>query len=256
MPKFTIKSRYGDHTFECNHTSQQQLYDRLVHLISKEEIVNEHANRLIAGYRKYGSWKDYHEAWAAFHVTKHDHPERFQGGNRVKCVPGFTPILEHLQGAGDHLKSPIITLEVGPKPDKDHDGFALVLRLLTRGKRPGCVSVASSARYGEGTFYGYIDLDGTFEARAACTPPIVDLLQRVAVDPPRVISEIGRQSGRCCYCPAKLTQVQSKIAGCGKTCAGNYNVPYPNAARTREVLVERPEYLEGSTDRERWCESL
>lgn len=252
MPEFTIKSRFGEQTFESNHPNQKALFDRLVVLVSREEIVNDHADRLIAGYRRYGSWKDYHEAWAAFHVARVDHPERFQTGNRdVQTVTGMQAIVDHLKGATDHLKSPIITLEVGPKPDADTEGFTIVLKLCTRGRRPGSVSVASSTRFGEGTFYGYIT-DDEFEPRAAASQAITNILLRVAEDPARVISEIGRQSGRCCYCPAKLTQVQSKIAGCGKTCARNYGVDYPNAATTREILSNEPDYLVGATDADRW----
>jgi hypothetical protein len=130
-----------------------------------------------------------------------------------------------------------------------------VLKLNTGGKRPGTVAVSESSRFREGDFYGYID-DDTFEPRRSANSDVISILQRVAVDPPRIISEIGRQSGRCCYCPAKLTQVQSKIAGCGKTCASNYGVDYPNAAQTRERLTENLDFLVGATDADRWSDAL
>lgn len=247
MAEFTIKSRYGENTFESNHTSQRQLYDRLRVLISRKEIANEHATRLVAGFVKYGSWKDYHEAWAAFHVAKVDHPERFSK-QEIAHVTGMQTIVTHLQTATQTLKRPVIVLEVGDEPNVQ----VVVLKLNTGGQRPGTVAVSQSSRFREGAFYGYIDAD-TFEPRPACNgTDVVAILQRVAVDPPRVISEIGRQSGRCCYCPAKLTQVQSKIAGCGKTCADNYGIDYPNAARTRQVLAENADYLVGATDADRW----
>jgi hypothetical protein len=250
MPEFTIKSRIGETTFQSNHPNQRALYDRLVTLVSRKEIVNDHADRLIAGYRRYGSWKNYHEAWAAFHVARVDHPERFQQGNRTQpaSVTGMQPIVDHLRGALDHLKSPVIVLEVGDEPNVQ----TVVLKYNTRGKKPGSVGVSQSTRFGEGQFYGYI-VDDEFEPRSSTNgTDVVSILQRVAADPARVISEIGRQSGRCCYCPAKLTQVQSKIAGCGKTCARNYDIDYPNAARVREILSDQPEFLVGATDADRW----
>lgn len=242
MPEFTIKSRFGEQKFESNHPDQNALHARLKALVSSKEIVSEHADRLVSGFIKYGGWKDYHEAWAAWHVAKHDHPERFQAGNHTKAVTGMLAILTHLLNAAKTLKRPVIVLEV--------EETTVVLKLNTGGRRPGTVAVSESPRFREGAFYGYIDQD-EFEARGECDE-VIEILQRVAVDPARVISEIGRQSGRCCYCPAKLTQVQSKIAGCGKTCSDNYGVEYPNAARTRTVLLECPDYLVGATDADRW----
>ena len=70
------------------------------------------------------------------------------------------------------------------------------------------------------------------------------------------ISEIGKESGRCCYCFSELTQVQSKIAGAGKTCSANYRAWYPNAAETREFVEQNPEILDGATDADRWANSV
>jgi hypothetical protein len=246
MPEFTVKSSHGQHTFESNHPNQQALHARLAALVSSKEIESEHASRLVDGYIRFKGWKDYHEAWAAFHVAKHDHPERFQAGNRTRnaLVTGMLAIVQHLVNASQTLKRPVIVLEV--------EDTTVVLKLNTGGRRPGTVAVSESTRFREGQFYGYIDQD-SFEPRDSVTgTDVVEILQRVAVDPARVISEIGRQSGRCCYCPAKLTQVQSKIAGCGKTCSDNYGVEYPNAARTRSILLECPDYLVGATDADRW----
>jgi len=243
MAQFTISSRYGTTTFESNHTDQHQLYNRLKTLVSKQEIVNTHATRLVHGFQRFGSWKDYHEAWAAWHVAKHDHPERFSK-QEIAHVTGMHTILDHLKSATGSLKRPVVTLEV--------EDQTVVLKLNTSGRRPGTIAVSESTRFGEGAFYGYIDGD-SFEPRGTCTSTtVVEILQRVATNPPLVISEIGRQSGKCCYCPAALTQAQSKIAGCGKTFASNYSVDYPNAARTREVLDENPEFLVGATDADRW----
>ncbi len=58
MAQFTISSRYGTTTFESNHTDQHQLYNRLKTLVSKQEIVNTHATRLVHGFQRFGSWKN------------------------------------------------------------------------------------------------------------------------------------------------------------------------------------------------------
>jgi hypothetical protein len=248
MAMITVSSRYGDTTFESNHPSQQALFDRLNTLVSRQEIVNDHAVRLVQGWKRYGSWKPYHEGWAAFHVAKHDHPERFQQGNRDPQVTGLYPIVEHLTSSS--LKNPCIILTVSQQEIGEQ---TIALKVCgPRSKRAGCISVAESPRFGEGAFYGYIDTDGNFEPRHGTPDLVTETLQRVAEDPPRVISEIGRQSGLCCYCNHPLTQVQSKIAGAGKTCCQNYGIDYPNAARTREILATNSEWLDGATDADRW----
>ena len=240
----TVSSRYGETTFESDFTESPALYDRLNSLISRKEIVSEHASRLCEGYRKYGGWKDYHFGWAAFHVAKHDHPERFQG-SRPQRITGLEQLHAHLMAATLHLKKPCIVLTIGT--------ITIALKICgSRSKKAGCLSVASSSKYGEGSFYGYVEPDGSFEPKFGTPGGAIELLQFVASDPARLISQIGRESGLCCYCNAPLTQVQSKIAGAGKTCAKNYNVPWPNAARTREIIRDNPEFLTGATDATRW----
>ena len=241
MAQFTVTSRHGDCKFESNHPNVKALWTRLNVLISREEIVNDHAIRLRDGYIKFGGWKDYHEAWAAFHVAKHDHPDRFLGGNRV--LQGLASIVQHLIGC--KLKNPCITLL--------QEGQTVAIKVCgSRSKFPGSLSIAQSPKYGEGAFYGYINPTGTFEPRPNTPDAVVKILQRVAEDPARVISDIGRQSGLCCYCNHPLTQVQSKIAGAGKTCCQNYGIEWPNASRTRTILLDCPEFLVGASDEDRW----
>ena len=248
MAKFTVKSRFSNAVvFESNHRNQRALYDRLEVLVSRKEIASTHATDLLNWYASRGSWAERHEAWAAFYVAKRDHPDRFSN-REIAHVTGMQAIMTHMRTASGTLRRPTITLEVGAEPNMQ----TVVLKLNTAGARPGTIGVSQSSRFKEGSFYGYIDAD-KFEPRHSCNgTDVVAILQRVARDPATVISEIGRQSGRCCYCPAQLTQVQSKIAGCGKTCADHYDALYPNVAQTREILSENPDYLVGATDADRW----
>ena len=117
------------------------------------------------------------------------------------------------------------------------------------------MSVASDHRYGHGDFYGWIDTDGNmFPTMTSKGMPdaVKDILRRVGQDPATVISQIGKESGRCCYCFAELSQVGSKIAGAGKTCATNYGAEYPKAAEIRQHILDHPGVLEGSSDRDKW----
>lgn len=239
--EFTVSSRLGKVTFVSNHPNKPALFGRLKELTSSGRVSGPHALRLVDGYERFGGWKRSHETWAAFYVAKHDHPDRFQAGNRGSVRQGFQAITDHVANAAKFLQRPSITLEAG--------GVTVCLR-WTRKKS---LSVSDSPSFG-GIFYGYINGD-EWDCRRNYDVKVEALLRRVAVDPSRVISEIGRASGKCCYCPARLTQVQSKIAGCGKVCARNYGVRWPDAAETRSVLLDAPEFLEGASDADRWSVS-
>jgi hypothetical protein len=146
---------------------------------------------------------------------------------------------------GKGLLNPVIGLQVADQ--------RVVLKLAGKKSRnSGKVSVASSHRYGEGEFYGWIDQDGTFRARHNTPNEVFEILDRVAEDPARAISEIGKESGHCCYCFAELTTVPSKMAGCGSTCAANYGVHYPGRTEVREYVLNNPEILIGATDQDKW----
>jgi hypothetical protein len=146
---------------------------------------------------------------------------------------------------GKGLLNPQITLTVG---DQD-----VVLKLTgPKSKNPNKVSVASSHRYGEGVFYGYIDADGNFSSRRGLPVAVISILERIAQNPAQGIAEIGRESGRCCYCRIQLTTVQSKIAGYGKRCQMNYGGWYPTTDETRTFLMDHPEILDGASDADRW----
>jgi hypothetical protein len=171
------------------------------------------------------------------------------------ALSGLESIHAHLtdcrarkEDGGKGLLHPLVVLHVSDVPD----GVVALKLAGKQSKNQGKVSVASDHRYGHGQFYGWIDADGNLDSRKGVPPTVAALLTRVAQDPVMVISQIGRESGRCCYCFAELSQVGSKIAGCGKTCADKWNAEYPLTAAIREHVIRHPEILEGSSDRDKW----
>ncbi len=133
------------------------------------------------------------------------------------------------------------------------NGQRVVLKLAGKKSRhEGKVSVASDHRYGVGQFYGWIDRDGNLLSAKAVPGAVVQILDMLADDPTSAIAAIGKEGGHCCYCFAELTTVQSKIAGCGETCARNYGSHYPNATETRQHIEQHPDVLDGASDRDRW----
>ena len=209
------------------------------------------AKDLYAGGKRYGKYTDRQIPWLHVLVAQaNGTPTRPQATSEF-VMTGLQALHAHLANCrksrdegGKGLLYPQVGLLVGDQN--------VVLKLCgPNSKHKGKVSVAQSHRFGEGEFYGYIDAEGNFKARLA-PQAVLDILERVKDCPEQGISDIGKESGHCCYCFAELTTVQSKIAGAGKTCCSNYGVDYPNAEETREFLRECPEILEGASDRERW----
>lgn len=212
---------------------------------------NGFANDLYRGARKYGKYTAGQVPW--LHVLVANHEGRATRPNTTSvALTGLGLIHKHLadcrksrEEGGKGLLHPMVGLLVGDQN--------VVLKLAgPKSRNKGKVSVASDHRYGHGDFYGWIDESGNMDSKKPIPQAVADILTRVAQDPARVISEIGKESGRCCYCFAELTTVQSKIAGCGKTCADNYGAEYPLTAETRQFVLDHPEILEGASDRDKW----
>jgi len=223
-------------------------------MVEAGNIEGNFANSLYKGAKRKGSYSTNQIAWVHVLVAQAEgrptKPSTTPAGYIIDCK--YHRIHEHLQecrtnrsNGGKGLLNPIIRLEV--------DGQTVVLKLAgSRSKNSGKVSVASDHRYGEGDFYGWIDTDGSFNARQGTPKQVIEILNSLADDPIAAIAAIGKESGRCCYCYAELTTVQSKIAGCGKKCADNYRIPYPTAAQTRQALETNPGLLDGASDSSRW----
>lgn len=218
-------------------------------LYESGQIQSDFAKSVYQGAKRFGKYTPGQLPWLHVFVAK---VEGRPTQPPVAAIGGFQLIHAHLadcrksrDDGGKGLLYPMVGLEVG--------GQNVVLKLAgPKSKQNGKVSIASDHRYGQGQFYGYIDENGDLEARKPVPQAVLDILDRVAQDPARVISEIGKESGRCCYCFAELTTVQSKIAGCGKTCADNYRTEYPNTAETRQYVLGHQEILEGASDRDKW----
>lgn len=236
---FTVKGQ----TFESPYCDKE-VYERMLAAI-EGGWRSSFAADLCACFPRRG-WSDRQRPWAHKLVIDREKPRE------TNLVGGFKPIVDHLRhcresrdAGGKGLLNPMVRVPLG-------DG-EICLKLAGKNSRnPGYVSVASSHKFGEGTFYGWIDDAGNLDRRGGCGDDVISLLQRIAADPANVINELGKELGRCCYCWAELSQVQSKIVGCGKKCASNYGVPYPNAAETRAFIAENPSILEGATDADRW----
>jgi hypothetical protein len=103
------------------------------------------------------------------------------------------------------------------------------LKITMAGERarvPGSLNVATNAKFGEGTWYGRILANGTFEAspRDATPAGLIDGLTAFAAEPAKVAAEHGRLTGRCCFCNLALTDERSTAVGYGQTCARKWGL--------------------------------
>jgi hypothetical protein len=240
MATFTLKGV----TFESDLTDAE-VHAALTKHIKAGTLKSNFAADLVRGYTKYRSWSERQAPWAHKILVDHEAREA-KKGQPIPAIMGFATIMAHMvtcrerrNAGGKGLLNPVIHLP------------GVVLKLAgNRSKRANCISVAAGG-FGS-AFYGWINQEGGFEKRDNTPAEVVALLERVAADPGTVISQVGKECGRCCYCWAELSQVQSKIAGAGKKCSSNYDVWYPNAAETREFLSDDQSVLVGATDADRW----
>lgn len=234
-------------TFESPYTDATAAVE-FRRLVEKGDLDgNGFAHSIYKSAKKHGSYTNNQLPW--LHILIANHEGRATRPNAG--MTGLQLVHEHLancrkskEDGGKGLLHPTIGLTVS--------GQDVVLKLAgTKSSHNGEVSVASDHRYGQGQFYGWIDDMGVMTSKGM-PDAVKEILERVGQDPARVISEIGKESGRCCYCFAELTTVQSKIAGAGKRCSDNYGVPYPTAFQTRQIIEEDVRVLEGASDREKW----
>jgi hypothetical protein len=127
------------------------------------------------------------------------------------------PIVEFLHAAGANLKWPKVSFA---------DPDLKLTKAGPRAKVPGSVNVADSGPYGDNTWYGRINVDGTFEPSRAITPEVETFLTDLAANPEEVIRAHGHRSGHCSFCSKALTTDASLKAGYGPTCAQSYGLPH------------------------------
>lgn len=128
-------------------------------------------------------------------------------------------ILNLLRTAGSRLKWPKITL--------DQDGQQLRLQIAGPNSRyAGAVMITDGLPYGQNTWYGRIEQDGTFVPSRNATPWVVDTLNAFAADPAGYAARYGHKTGSCCFCARELTTAESTTVGYGPICAGHYGLPW------------------------------
>lgn len=132
----------------------------------------------------------------------------------------MSPISDVLEHAERHLKHPKFRLVT-------NTGQPVMIKILgSRSKRPGQLIVTDGGPFGDNQLFGWIKLDGAFEATKTCPREVIDLLEQIAEHPAKALHENGKRSGNCCFCNQKLTDDRSTSAGFGETCAKHWGMPW------------------------------
>jgi hypothetical protein len=111
-----------------------------------------------------------------------------------------------------------------PKMRFQRDGLVLVLSLAgERSRNPGTLNVTDERKYPNNTWFGRVNLDGTFTAGRDLTPAAREFLEALAADPERVAAEYGKKTGNCCFCGKVLSVACTPW---GPDCAKAWGLPY------------------------------
>lgn len=90
----------------------------------------------------------------------------------------------------------------------------------------GQIMITNGGGYDDNIYYGRIELDGNLVKTRAMTDELRDNLIALNNNPKECAETYGGATGNCCFCRKELSDNRSIEAGYGKTCAGNYGLPW------------------------------
>lgn len=141
--------------------------------------------------------------------------------NGKRSIPHIERVFEMFAEAGKTLKKPgvvfpkVIT-DQGLKVYPGYKGDSI--NVVLKGVYPGKI--------------GWITNTGMLNFKNNCNltdeqkQTVRDLLKAFATSPAETVAHYGKLANRCCFCAKELTDPKSVDAGYGKTCAGNYGLPW------------------------------
>lgn len=168
------------------------------------------------------------------------------------AIPDFDAVIEMFDAAGETLTQTKVHLLAD-------DGTEVVVRSNRRKGESNQVlyvhdavqtkmSKSDMRWHGKKFQMGHITkATNAWNLTPATSPSVIEMMNEFKANPVKVVSEMGRKLGRCCYCHKELSTYESTAHGYGKICAGHYKLPYSKAtadiinekieAKTLEVLI-------------------
>ena len=149
-----------------------------------------------------------------------------------EAMTGFEAVLELFDGAGATLTRTKIHLITD-------DGQEVVVRSNRRNGESNDVLYIHNhgADYNDrDSQFGHITKSTAgWNFTPATTESVVAVMTQFRNDPIATVSEMGRKSGRCCFCSLPLTDFKSTAHGYGPICAKHYALPY---SKTPAMVIE------------------
>lgn len=128
----------------------------------------------------------------------------------------YSRILEMFQVAKDSgLKTPKIRIAAGNERG--------VLSLAPeKGRNPNHIYFKNENK----VYLGKISPEGIFTKSRECTVQMEQVLKELSLNPAKIASDYGHQTGNCSFCNRELTKEDSLNVGRGEWCSRRYNLPY------------------------------
>lgn len=233
----TIETRSGK-VVDSPYTNEEAL-GLLRGMVESGELYGDFAKKLAA----MDHWSDEQLKWV--HVLVVEAKARAdKGGSEVKVGESLAPVIDLLEGAGEHLQYPKIRLAVVvPCENEDAATEPIHFKLYRAGDRskyrgqvqvvedaPGKVNYEGVPFSEQNRWFGRIDLDGVFHPSRKLDgeeyTAVVGVLKDFAADPAGVAGKVGRWLGRCCFCHRALSDERSTEVGYGPVCASHYGLEW------------------------------
>ncbi len=136
----------------------------------------------------------------------------------------MSAVIALFQTAGSKLKNPKIAI------DLPEVGEVVLTMAKPHHKVPGSINVKTPGGFDNADWYGRIHSDGRYDPSRIAPKALETGLRAFATDPAGMASAHGHKTGQCCFCSIPLKDARSVEVGYGKTCAGNYNLPWGKKA--------------------------
>lgn len=169
----------------------------------------------------------------ALRVARADRAPNFGDPKCWAWEADLSRLIEILDLQADRVQRPALKLFLDEGPVKLHVAGE-------RSRRAGDACVTDGRPYGESRFYGWLDRQGNFEARADCPSWVREALFQFANDPQAWAANFGRAHGHCVFCEKELTDAVSVAFGYGPNCAKRVGLPHGKRA-AKAAGLELPE---------------
>lgn len=167
--------------------------------------------------------------WAWVHIIVVEAETPREDDREVVSLPQIRSMIDK---AAETLKFPKINLTT-PEGQR--------VRLSRSGdgsRRPGVIHITDGRPYGSNTYWGSIDLDGSWTINSNTPDDVRSLLVSFDRDPQAAATAYGRTSGSCSFCSRQLTDGRSVAMGYGPTCADKFGLPWGEDRASSTVEVQ------------------